>query len=191
RIGLESTVVRLIDERVEILRPGGITLEQLLADGFSAHYFDPGSDPVPVANASPDTLPSPGMLDRHYAPSVPLLFFEREYAGPNNSADLRELIQQYKLPTGKIGSLYFESLDKAQSIAGINDLSKTIQSLSEYSLELSSKGDLIEAAARLFRLFDTAAEAGLACLLVCAVPDEGLGRAINDRLRRAATFVLR
>jgi L-threonylcarbamoyladenylate synthase len=52
---------------------------------------------------------------------------------------------------------------------------------------LSSSGDLVEAAARLFALLhlaDASAKAGIA---VAPVPDEGLGAAINDRLRRAAT----
>jgi len=51
---------------------------------------------------------------------------------------------------------------------------------------LSPKGDLIEAAARLFaelRLLDQGPGATIA---VAPIPEEGLGRAINDRLRRAA-----
>jgi L-threonylcarbamoyladenylate synthase len=53
------------------------------------------------------------------------------------------------------------------------------------TLNLSPRGDLSEAAANLFamlRLLDTRADA----IAVMPVPDEGLGEAINDRLRRAA-----
>jgi L-threonylcarbamoyladenylate synthase len=55
-------------------------------------------------------------------------------------------------------------------------------------LNLSPEGDLVEAAARLFHLLHRAdALAGPAGrIAVAPVPDEGLGRAINDRLRRAA-----
>jgi len=51
---------------------------------------------------------------------------------------------------------------------------------------LSSSGDLLEAAANLFaglRHLDAAGAAGIA---VMPIPEEGLGEAINDRLRRAA-----
>lgn len=53
-------------------------------------------------------------------------------------------------------------------------------------LNLSASGDLTEAAANLFRHLhdlDARASGGIA---VSPVPDHGLGRAINDRLRRAA-----
>jgi L-threonylcarbamoyladenylate synthase len=54
------------------------------------------------------------------------------------------------------------------------------------SLNLSPRGDLIEAAAKLFshlRALDASGTAGIA---VMRVPHEGLGEAINDRLKRAA-----
>jgi len=56
--------------------------------------------------------------------------------------------------------------------------------------QLSDAGDLTEAAARLFaglrRLDEEAAALGLVGIAVMPVPYSGLGRAINDRLRRAA-----
>ena len=51
---------------------------------------------------------------------------------------------------------------------------------------LSPSGDLIEAAARLFELLHVADESAKARIAVAPVPDEGIGGAINDRLRRAA-----
>jgi len=51
---------------------------------------------------------------------------------------------------------------------------------------LSSSGSLVEAAARLFELLHAADESDEPRIAVAAVPDEGLGAAINDRLRRAA-----
>lgn len=57
-------------------------------------------------------------------------------------------------------------------------------------LNLSPAGDPVEAAANLFAMLheaDTLARArGAACIRVVDIPDTGLGRAINDRLRRAA-----
>jgi L-threonylcarbamoyladenylate synthase len=56
--------------------------------------------------------------------------------------------------------------------------------------QLSESGDPTEAASRLFsglrKLDEEAAMLGLSTIAVMSVPDGGLGRAINDRLRRAA-----
>ncbi len=51
---------------------------------------------------------------------------------------------------------------------------------------LSSGGDLAEAAARLYACLHEAARAPQPRIAVAPVPEEGVGRAINDRLRRAA-----
>jgi len=51
---------------------------------------------------------------------------------------------------------------------------------------LSASGDLAEAAARLYAALHLAAAAPQRRVAVAPVPDEGVGAAINDRLRRAA-----
>jgi L-threonylcarbamoyladenylate synthase len=51
---------------------------------------------------------------------------------------------------------------------------------------LSPSGHLVEAAARLFDLLHQAEDSPSPRIAVAPVPDEGLGAAINDRLRRAA-----
>ena len=51
---------------------------------------------------------------------------------------------------------------------------------------LSPKGDLIEAAARLFAELRLLDQGPGAAITVAPIPEDGLGRAINDRLRRAA-----
>ncbi|WP_422056769.1 L-threonylcarbamoyladenylate synthase [Sphingomonas sp.] len=52
---------------------------------------------------------------------------------------------------------------------------------------LSATGDLTEAAARLFDALHRADASDRAAIAVAAVPDDGIGLAINDRLKRAAT----
>ena len=54
------------------------------------------------------------------------------------------------------------------------------------SASLSASGDLVEAAARLFDLLHQADQSDLPRIAVAPIPDEGVGVAINDRLRRAA-----
>ena len=51
---------------------------------------------------------------------------------------------------------------------------------------LSPSGDLVEAAARLFDSLHTADMAQKPRIAVAPIPNEGLGLAINDRLKRAA-----
>jgi L-threonylcarbamoyladenylate synthase len=53
-------------------------------------------------------------------------------------------------------------------------------------LNLSPRGDLIEAAANLFSHLRALDASGATRIAVMKVPHEGLGQAINDRLRRAA-----
>jgi len=56
----------------------------------------------------------------------------------------------------------------------------------EGDASLSPRGDLIEAAARLFDLLHQADSSPARAIAIARVPDDGLGVAINDRLRRAA-----
>jgi L-threonylcarbamoyladenylate synthase len=53
-------------------------------------------------------------------------------------------------------------------------------------LNLSPTGDLVEAAANLFAMLRRADRPEFSGIAVMPIPEKGLGRAINDRLRRAA-----
>ena len=54
------------------------------------------------------------------------------------------------------------------------------------ALSLSASGDLIQAAANLFAMLHRADDTGTTKIAIAPIPDDGLGEAINDRLRRAA-----
>ena len=72
-IGIESTVIRLVKEKVEIVRPGSISkeeLEEFLKEPVSIYQPKVG-----------EVAPSPGMKYRHYAPNAKVtLFFTVEEA---------------------------------------------------------------------------------------------------------------
>ncbi len=53
-------------------------------------------------------------------------------------------------------------------------------------LDLSPSGDVVEAAANLFAFLRTLDKLGAAAIAVAPIPAQGLGAAINDRMRRAA-----
>ena len=65
RVGIESTVVRLDDDGVTILRPGMITGEDLRRVVGRVEYVDED-------HADRERRESPGMAPKHYSPSCPL-----------------------------------------------------------------------------------------------------------------------
>lgn len=137
-VGLESTVVALLDE-ARLLRPGSVTRAEIEAVIG------------PLAEAEADAKRSPGRLARHYAPNAPV------------------------------------RLEVTEPRDGEAWLSFGVTGRGPWNL--SPTGDLREAAANLFaylRGADRTAPAGIA---VAPIPHEGLGEAINDRLKRAAGFV--
>jgi L-threonylcarbamoyladenylate synthase len=138
RVGLESTVVALLD-RPRLLRPGAVTRRQIEAVVG------------PLAEAEADAKRSPGRLARHYAPNAPVRL---DVTAPAPG--------EAWLSFGPGGSGPFN---------------------------LSPSGDLAEAAANLFTYLRAADRSGPTAIAVAPIPPEGLGEAINDRLRRAAGFV--
>ncbi len=70
---------------------------------------------------------------------------------------------------------------------GLLSLSTTDDPASFTMIEvLSQQGGLIEAAANFFQALHRLDQAQLDLILATPFPNEGLGRALNDRLRRAA-----
>ena len=60
------------------------------------------------------------------------------------------------------------------------------EDVTEVILNLSGRGQLVEAAANLFNYLRTLDGYGIGSIAVMPIPEEGLGEAINDRLRHAA-----
>lgn len=114
---------------------------------------------VPTSHpGEPETAqPAPGLLERHYSPATPLLL-------GNWPAELPE----------RAGLLAFGTLpDCASRCASVFQLSET--------------GDPVEAAARLYAGLRSLDAQGLDVILASPLPEAGLGIAVNDRLRRAAS----
>ena len=145
--GIESTIVALRNNRIELLRRGPITTEEL--DDFG--------DVVWVERTQRPE--SPGQLLSHYAPQTPLLLVDDPLA--------------FTVPaTKKCGLLSWRPIAQAKQFAEIR--------------QLSCHQDLTEAAANLFRLLRELDQSGLDLLVAENLPNQGLGAAIMDRLRRAS-----
>ncbi|MBF9030711.1 threonylcarbamoyl-AMP synthase [Rhodobacterales bacterium HKCCE3408] len=138
-VGVESTILGVEDDRVTLLREGGLPREAIEAM----------TGPL-ASNTTPARITAPGQLESHYAPQVPLVSgaarpeWVRIGFGPDETAEFN----------------------------------------------LSPGGDLVEAAANLFAVLHAAdalaRNTNRPGITVAPIPDKGLGRAINDRLRRAA-----
>ncbi len=100
---------------------------------------------------------APGMLKSHYAPRKPLVI-----------GDIPELMKTYK--NKKLAVLSF-----FKHYAGIND-----------QIVLSEKGNLDEAAHNLFEALRKLDQSDCEIIISELFPEKGLGRAINDRLKRAS-----
>lgn len=149
RVGVESTVLSLMEPTPVLLRHGGVPLEDLEA------VIGPIAHPAISAESGPQ--PAPGMLTQHYAPRTPLRLIQH---WSQIAAD----------PTA--GILAFESFERVREFGRVEILSPT--------------GDLAEAATNLFAAMRRLDAAGLRTILAERAPETGLGRAINDRLQRAA-----
>lgn len=160
--GIESTIVALGVPSVQLLRPGAVTVEQLAARlGISITV------PTP-ANSQRDLLPrAPGMLPSHYAPTTPLRLSEDVPFAPAESIGSRD-----KTPAwGRIAFAPISAQESAQY--------RIVEVLSEC-------GDLDEVARELFSALRRLDSLGLDLIVIDVCAETGIGRAIMDRIRRAA-----
>lgn len=161
-VGLESTVVDATGRVPRVLRPGFITPKMLAA--VAGECLMAGSAMRPLAEG--ESAPSPGMRHRHYAPAVPLTLVK---GTPDKAA---ERIKQ--LCAGEEKPCVMALANRLPAYEG---------------LEVLNLGDdLNQAAHRLFHLLRQADKMGCSHLYAEALPEEGLGLALMNRLVRAADF---
>jgi L-threonylcarbamoyladenylate synthase len=149
KLGLESTIVRFTSSGPEVLRLGGLTIEEL---------EDALGENINIIRSSSSNPEAPGMLSAHYNPGIPVIM-----------GNINE--NQKKFGHKKIGALTFGRDTQDENVA---------------SFELSSTQDLEEAARNLFKGLRYFRKKNVDIILADWLPEKGLGRAVNDRLRRAA-----
>ncbi len=71
-VGIESTIVKVEDDSVTLLRPGKITVEDLESIGLRVKI----ADAVKNVLKEGDKVLSPGMKYKHYAPKAPLVLYD-------------------------------------------------------------------------------------------------------------------
>jgi L-threonylcarbamoyladenylate synthase len=184
-VGLESTVVDLVAHPPRILRPGGVTLEELRAvlpeiegpvPADHVETAQPTAEPS-LDDHTPSASRSPGQMQRHYAPHTRLIVFDAQGA-PALAAIVAEA--QAALARGeRVGVLVADEEAPALAALGIR-------------VEPLGPGvDLGAIARRLYAALRALDGGDVDVILAHTFGTQGLGLALWDRLRRAAGGQLR
>jgi L-threonylcarbamoyladenylate synthase len=160
--GIESTILAVGEDKIDILRRGPITAEQLAEFGATE-----------VVDAS-KSISAPGQLPSHYAPKTPLRLI--------NNADSFAPVKNRR-----VGLLAWNAKPRKGDLQIAQRRTGHRRSLKFAAVRyLTEQQDLREAAANLFRSLRELDDLDLDLIVAERVPVQGLGAAILDRLERAS-----
>jgi L-threonylcarbamoyladenylate synthase len=160
RIGVESTVLDMTGDTPRILRPGGVTREQLKVKGVELTEESAHSS----LSTQHSPLPSPGMLEKHYSPKAQLIVCK----------DLDELIACHA------------SCVMRQVRVGVLLMAQQRAACEKMHPQFVLGNDLNDVARHLYAGLRALDGAGVDVILMTEVERAGIGEAIADRLQRAA-----
>lgn len=165
RVGLESTVLDLSGEIPTILRPGGVTLEELQAVLGEVH-IDKGL-------VDDKTTPkAPGMKYTHYAPEAAMTIIKGELSA------VVEKIKQLTMEQQQMGKR-----------VGILATDETKPSYSaDVVISMGSRSNLYTAAAAIFDALRQFDKQQLDVIYAEALSEENIGMAVMNRMKKAAGF---
>ncbi len=162
RVGVESTIVDLTEERPRLLRPGGITPEQLLAV-----LGDLVVDQAVTAQIDKDAVvKAPGMKYRHYAPAEPVVIV----SGSREKA--AEYIRRHFIPGDRV--LCFQ--EEMPLYSGCNPLS------------YGQESDVNTLSAGLFAALRELDDPSIHQVFARCPTGGGVAYAVQNRLKKAASF---
>jgi L-threonylcarbamoyladenylate synthase len=168
KIGVESTIVGVENGKLTVFRKGGIAIEELeKVVGKLIVKEHSNSNPHSDKRESEELtkVASSGMLLSHYAPKIKMRLGNIEQM-------LKEFDSNKEIQNDEIGVLSFS------------------QTYSQIPLQnqfiLSKEEHFAEAAQNLFSHMRELDKLNIKIILAELLPEKELGRAINDRLRRAA-----
>ena len=165
-VGVESTIVDVTSSPPRLLRPGGLAAEAIEAAlGMSLA--------TAVVHAGPQE--APGMLAVHYAPRTPLTLLTGPHAFENLLARVHTALARGQ----RVGVIALQE-DVPSLPEGVH-----VEAAGTWSTPTVSAAKLFEAIRRLDR-----EELDVLFARELANPNQGLGRALADRLRRASHCVV-
>ena len=167
-IGLESTVVRVIDGEIKILRPGKITKEDMIQ--ITEHVE---VDRKVMEHIEKDEkVLSPGMKYRHYAPKTHCTLVY--------SDDNAKLVDEIK---------EIADSNKENGKVLILSTSENIEEFKSYDcVDIGSKNNLLEISHNLFSILRSIDKYDAKLAIIEGVEAEGVGLAIMNRLIRACEY---
>jgi L-threonylcarbamoyladenylate synthase len=175
-VGVESTVLDLCSPVPTILRPGGVSLEELRAilptvQPPAISPTQPGAIAKDTQNQlDADAQHSPGQMLIHYSPIIPAYLYEGTEEAMRTA--ILAAIQHYQSEGARVGILIAD---------------EDIPAFAQSGAQMYVLGNTLEQiATRLFAGLRTLEEAGVDVILCRSFAKEGLGLAIRDRLRKAA-----
>lgn len=165
-IGVESTVLNLTGEHPVILRPGGVTLEELLKIAPYTKAADFNHIPAPDENVL-----SPGMKYRHYAPKAHTTIV----TGSEN--DVFSYIYSNIKKDKKVGVMCFD------------ECAERFRQIGAYVHTYGSRSDMLSQSSHIFSALRAFDKDAVEHIFVYATGDvSGIGMAISNRLSKAAGF---
>lgn len=167
-IGIESTVVRVINDTVKILRPGKITVEDILKVTTNVEIDKHVLNKV----TKDEKVISPGIKYRHYAPKTKCILV---YSNDNN-----KMCEKIK----KMAILYNKALvvSVAENIEKYNDCNN-IQ-----TIEVGHKNNLEEISKNMFSVLRKVDDLSPDIVFIEGVEEKELGLAIMNRLIRTCEY---
>lgn len=168
KIGLESTVVKVIDEVPYILRPGKITPEDIINVVGTVKLGNGIFEEV----SENEKVESPGVKHKHYAPTTPAQLIYSE--------DERDLIFEVNR---------FVKINKGDvAVLGFDEHKNKIDVSEDRFISLGSKDNLDEIAKSIYSSLRKADEIQSKLIIIEGVEKNGLGIAIMNRLLRCCGY---
>ena len=153
--GIESTIIGFENDKPVLYRFGSIAVEDI-ANVVGNLIVKNSTTTKTHTEAAPE---APGMLDKHYAPITPTFL-------------TKNIAKTIAIHKGKrIGLMAFSTFTNHKAIT--------------HQIVLSETGNLNEAASKLYAALHELDSLDLDVIIAETLPDHGLGKSINDRLRRA------
>ena len=180
-IGVESTILDMSTERPTLLRPGAITLEDLT----EVLGEKPDIDPTLLGKGMEDGFvpKAPGMKYRHYAPEAEMILFRSlEHKGAESK--VRESMAKY------LEEERGDSFQKKIAILCAEETKPLYQEMAEKKKIilkiLGRREDPLSMTHNLFRILRECDEEGINLILSESYPEEGVGFALMNRMKKAA-----